>query len=119
MSGSAGLLAVLGIAVAFAPDAAADALSLPAGAVVGAPLAAGGLMGFAAVNWVGRGAIYGGIYGRPIVLGNFVHAMVLATTLVSLQLDRPTALGWSLAAACALYLAAFTRLLLRPPFERD
>lgn len=30
-------------------------------------------MGFAFLNWAARGVMIGGIYARPVALGNFVH----------------------------------------------
>ena len=39
-------------------------------------------LGFAILNWTARGAIIGGIYARPLALGNFLH-FVLVTTLLA------------------------------------
>ena len=45
----------------------------------------------AAVNWLNRGAVLGGIYGRPIVVGNlalyFITALVCAR--IAVQDGRP------------------------------
>lgn len=32
--------------------------------------------GFAITNWIAKGTIIGGIYGRPISIGNFTHFFV-------------------------------------------
>lgn len=40
------------------------------------------LIGFAMLNWMARGAPAGGIYGRPILLGNFVHVAVAGIALL-------------------------------------
>jgi len=55
---------------------------------LGVQLLAAGLLGFAALNWVGRSAIYGGIYGRPIVLANFGYGIISVMTLASAVLDE-------------------------------
>ena len=38
-------------------------------------------LGFAILNWTARGAIIGGIYARPLALGNFLHFVLVATLL--------------------------------------
>ena len=38
-------------------------------------------LGFAILNWTARGAIIGGIYARPLALGNFLHFVLVATVL--------------------------------------
>ena len=40
------------------------------------------LLGFAMMNWMARGAPAGGIYGRPLVVGNLVHYTVAAIALL-------------------------------------
>jgi hypothetical protein len=32
--------------------------------------------GFAMINWMAKGSIVGGIYNRPIVIGNFAHFFI-------------------------------------------
>lgn len=119
MMASSVLLVVLGLAGLFLPEAVAGGLALPAGASQVVPLVAGGQLGFAAVNWVGRGAIYGGIYGKPIVLGNWLNGVIATSTLVDWQLDAPSAsaTGWVVVGLLVVYVAAFTRLLFWPPFR--
>lgn len=39
-------------------------------------------LGFAMMNWMARSSIFGGIYNRPIVIGNFMHFGVGALALV-------------------------------------
>lgn len=36
------------------------------------------LLGFAAMNWMARGSILGGIYGRAVMNGNFTFAFISA-----------------------------------------
>ena len=40
------------------------------------------MLGFAMMNWMARGAPAGGIYGRPLVVGNLVHYTVAAIALL-------------------------------------
>ena len=39
-------------------------------------------LGFAMLNWMMKNNLIGGIYGRPLVLGNFVHFFVSTFALV-------------------------------------
>jgi len=39
-------------------------------------------LGFAMLNWMARATILGGIYNRPIVLGNFLHFAAVAAALL-------------------------------------
>lgn len=110
------LLAVLGIACLFVPDALSSLLFLPGGASAALPLAAAPLIGIAGLNWAGRGAIYGGIYGRPIVFGNFLTAGMGTLVLLSGQAGTWPLFGWLLISLFALYWLGFALLLFRGPF---
>ncbi|XOV91365.1 MAG: hypothetical protein ACFHWX_14245 [Bacteroidota bacterium] len=39
-------------------------------------------LGFAMMNWISRNGLIGGIYNRPLVLGNFIHFVVSAFALI-------------------------------------
>ena len=113
---SSALLVVYGGACLFVPEAFAAALHLSEGAAVTLPAVAAGALALGAVNWVGRGAIYGGIYGKPIVLGNFTNAAITTLTWAPLLLHHPSALAGIITVMFLLYWVAFTRLLFWPPF---
>ena len=42
-------------------------------------------MGFAMLNWMARSSVIGGIYGRPLSMGNFLHFAVVAALLVMVR----------------------------------
>jgi hypothetical protein len=46
-------------------------------------------LGFAILNWMGRSSLIGGIYGRPVAVGNFLHFVVGALALI-----RAAIAGW-------------------------
>ena len=83
MTMSAVVLAVLGVLTLFFPEELVTALQLGAAVQLPVQLLAGGFFGIAVLDWTGRGAIYGGIYGRPIVLANFGFRIPTARPLVS------------------------------------
>jgi hypothetical protein len=89
MTLSAALNAALGVAASFMPQeilhyagASVDPFSVSIIQLAGALY-----IGFALLNWSARGALLGGIYGRPIGLANFAHFAIAAIMLAKLALD--------------------------------
>lgn len=81
LSSAAVVFGVLGVALLFAGAETSEALL---GAPAPEPLPAlvgSALFGFAALDWTARGSPLGGIYGRPIVVGNWVHFLAGALVL--------------------------------------
>jgi hypothetical protein len=76
-------LAAAGVMFLFAPQETGSAL-LPgaAGADKLIQLLGAALLGFAMMNWTAKGAALGGIYGRAVVIGNFMHMLGGAFILV-------------------------------------
>jgi hypothetical protein len=117
---SALVLLLGGLALLFAPDVLLPALAPgfpPAAAWLGQLLAAAWL-GVAALNWLQRAAVLGGIYGRPVVFANGALYLVSALSLLRALLGgaAPRAV-WLVCAPAALLAAAYWALLLRGPFD--
>jgi hypothetical protein len=111
---AAAILAISGAVLLFFPESlrpAATAGALPIGQLLGAAL-----LGFAAMNWIARGAALGGIYGRAVVAGNHAHftigALVLLGRVLDAGADQPvlwTITGCYVAGACVFsYLQFFS-----------
>jgi hypothetical protein len=84
MGASALFMAVLGVAASFLPQeilarsgARAEGLGVLLIQVAGALY-----LGFAILNWTARANLIGGIYSRPVALGNFVHFAVAGIVLL-------------------------------------
>jgi len=115
MSSAAVLLVVAGLALLFAPveilraiDASVTGPALP----LLVQILGAAYLGMAALNWLGRGALLGGIYGRPVTLGNFWHFFVGASVLLrAARLFPGKIVFWIILAVYALLAAAFGRLL--------
>ena len=84
MTISAAFLALLGLGTLFAPaevlgmhgtppDNATELLIQMMGALY---------LGFAILNWTARGNLIGGIYSRPVALGNFWHFLIVSLLLI-------------------------------------
>ncbi len=112
MRGSALLLGGLGLALLFAPAETTALFGWTGGGAL-STLAAGGLLAVAALDWMGRGAIYGGIYGRPIVVANLMMALTAGLGLLQVQLIGPEApvLGWIPVAVLIAHGLAFGLIL--------
>jgi hypothetical protein len=84
MSLSALFMAGLGVAASFLPqEIAAHFGGRPDAHVVLLFQIGGALyLGFAVLNWMAKGVLIGGIYSRPVVLGNFLHFAVVAIILL-------------------------------------
>ena len=120
MSASALVLALLGLPCIFAPDmvlkqltggtsAAAELLVQVTGALY---------MGFAGLNWMGRANLIGGIYGRPVAIGNLMHFLVAAIALLKFAPQAsPPAPVWVLAAVYAILAAAFGLIVFGNPLR--
>ena len=83
MAASAVFLGITGLAALFAPDELLRAANLPASPLLPplVQLCAALLLGFAMTNWMVKGSRVGGIYNRPIAVGNLLHFAVGAITL--------------------------------------
>jgi len=91
MGGSAAFMAALGLVASFAPQELLSWLGVPQqrGAVLITETVGALYLGFAYLNWMARGNVIGGIYSRPIALGNFLHFVVVSATLIR------SAAGWT------------------------
>ncbi len=105
-------MGAMGIAATFAPHEL-----LRAGGTAPTPMLAilvqllGALyFGFAMVNWLARGSTIGGIYNRPLLVGNLAHFVIGAFALGRAALDGGTALIVP-AIVYAIFAIAFARLL--------
>jgi hypothetical protein len=114
-SASALTLAAAGLLLLFASDELLPRL-VPGvqvqAAWIGQVLGAAWL-GIAALNWLSKGSVLGGIYGRPIVMANAVTYFITTTVL----LKAPIAGAPVAAALPAVFALLYGVLLFRGPFH--
>lgn len=77
-------MAIIGLAFSFLPQ---EVLGLhgtvPDNAtVLLIQMAGAAYLGFALLNWSARGILIGGIYARPVAVGNFLHFVMVAISLI-------------------------------------
>lgn len=81
MAVSAGVLGLAGVSLLFVPELALGSLGWTAAPIV-AQLLGALYAAWALANWTAKDSPLGGIYGRPLSLGNFGHFFVGALSLL-------------------------------------
>ena len=117
---SAIFLFVGGLLLVFAPDVVLGRLvpGFPPGSAWVGSLLGAAWLGMAALDWLHRSTLLGGIYGRPVAYPNFVLFLVSALVLVRVLLrpDMPAVI-WLLALPVFGLAVAWALLLFRGPFD--
>lgn len=117
---SAFVLLLGGLVLLFASDAVLPALipGFPPEAAWLGQLLAAAWLGVAALNWLQRSALLGGIYGRATVSANVAMYVVSALSLLRALLGHsaPAAL-WFAAVPMAALAATYVALMMRGPFD--
>jgi hypothetical protein len=119
MSASAIFMAAGGVGGLFMPQELLAELGTPTSSVLPAlvQLHAAILLGFAMVNWMAKGSLIGGIYNRPVLIGNVAHFMIGAITLVKLVMAGRSQVVMVIAAAYILFAIGFGLLMFRSPVK--
>ena len=113
---SAGFMAAIGILLTFAPrevlgttEGAQHAFLLPAMQLLGALY-----LGAATTNWMSKSNLVGGVFGRPLAMGNLGHFGIGAMALLRIAAGGDVRF-WPLAIIYALLAAAFGVIVFAPP----
>lgn len=118
MIASAIFMAALALVASFLPHEVLAWLGAPAHGLLPAVVQIVGalLFGFAMTNWMAKGSMVGGIYNRPIVVGNTVHFVVGAITLAKVAFTGAAgALVILLAVAYLAFAVAFAGVMFGSP----
>jgi hypothetical protein len=121
MSSAAILMGFIGIALSFAPDDILRALNMQPDLITKLTLQILGAvyLGFAMLNWMAKGALIGGIFAKPISMGNGVHFFIGAMALIkALAKTAGTPLLWIACAIYALYAVCFLYVAFSAPAEK-
>ncbi|WP_026898985.1 hypothetical protein [Daejeonella oryzae] len=85
MSASAVVLGLAGIFLSFFPLEVSAHLGLNQSAVIVLQILGSLYLGFAMLNWTAKANLIGGIYSRPVAIGNFTHFMISAIALIKIS----------------------------------
>ena len=101
----------LGITFTFIPDEIISSLSVTPNPISTLSLQLLGALylGFAMLNWMAKGSLIGGIYNRPIAVGNFMHFAVGALALIKIitKIHTHSEIVISLTAAYSVFAILF------------
>jgi len=118
MIASALVMAAMGLVLSFAP---AETLAHIGSAATGRlpvilQLTGALYLGFAFANWTAKGMVLGGIYGRSIVMGNFLHFIMGALTLLRAAVGVSSGpVFWTVTVLYVVFAIGFGLLLFRHP----
>jgi len=118
MTVSALVLVALGVPCLFAPDLVLERFtgtsSPPAELIV--QITGALYAGFAVLDWMAKGTLIGGIYGRPLALGNLLHFFAAGLALIKAAPSFPQPLiAWPLAGVYAVIAVGFGLVIFRNP----
>ena len=121
MSFSALVMFALGVVLTFGPSEVIHAAGGSQAPLLTAIAQACGALylGFAILNWMAKDNLIGGIYSRPVAMGNFLHFLAIAMALVKSFSVLPHSAG--IVALVALFCAlavAFAIVLFRHPASK-
>jgi hypothetical protein len=89
MSSSAVLLGATGMVLTFMPGEISQFLKLNGSTAIVLQISGALYFGFAMLNWTAKGNLIGGIYSRPVAIGNFTHFMIGGLALIKLAMKNP------------------------------
>ena len=94
MTGCAVLLGLIGVVLSFLPQEAASLLGWPDTQPILLQLLGALYFSVAMMNWTAKANLIGGIYGKPIALGNFTHFVIGALALIKLVMHHTPSIIW-------------------------
>ena len=117
LSASSVVMGAAGIAGSFLPHEVLRAAGVPPDGPLPllVQLWAGSLFAFAMSNWTARGSLIGGIYNRPVAIGNLTHFMMAALAAVKAATGNAAAWLWAVAVVYGVFAVAFAVLFFRSP----
>jgi hypothetical protein len=109
-----------GVALSFLPQEILASTKMPASAagVVTLQVMGALYLGMAITDWMARDGLLGGVYGRPILLGNLAHFVAGALALLKGASAHPDAVIWFVAVPYLAFAALFSMALFSHPSRR-
>ena len=119
MTSSAIILGVFGILLTFLPKEIMNYLTIETDFITLLFMQILGslYLGFGMLNWMAKDSSIGGIYNKPITIGNFMHFGVAALTLVKVvfKIQEKSELIISLTIVYAIFAICFAYVFMTSP----
>lgn len=92
---SAIILGIMGLGLTFLPEEISGAIGMDTnqGSLLTSQILGSTFLGFAMLNWMTKNNLIGGIYNRPLIIGNLVHFLVSSFALIKIVLDLENQIG--------------------------
>lgn len=124
MTTSAAFMGLLGIALTFMPEEIFKISGqVPDGRLTLNLQLTGALyLGFAMTNWMAKTVLIGGIYARPLSIGNFFHFFIAALALIKNSVNNnntATPYTYALTACYAIFAILFGFILFAHPKQKN
>lgn len=119
MTTSALFMGIIGLLLSFLPNEIAHYLAVEPNSItiLFFMLISSLYLGFAMLNWMAKGTLIGGIYNRPIAIGNLMHFVVGAIALgkVASSIKSHSEIVISLAVIYVIFAFLFLYIFRRNP----
>ncbi|MEC9026273.1 MAG: hypothetical protein VYD20_01185 [Candidatus Neomarinimicrobiota bacterium] len=117
------MLALIGISLIFLPKEILDYFELSASDTLELLMQITGSLyfAFAMLNWMSKGSIIGGIYGRPIAIANLTHFVIAGLSLIK-GIMANTGLSyviWSIAIVYSIFAILFGIVAFKHPVSKN
>lgn len=120
MSASAIVLGAIGILLSFLPDEILDYAGASSVAFfpVILQLLGAAYLGFAMLNWMARANLIGGVYSRPVAIGNLMHFIVGSMALLKAAFaGHGSTPLWVVGAVFASFAILFAKVTFTHPIK--
>lgn len=111
MMSSAIFLGLAAVLFTFLPQEIVAFLGLEAGNSIIFQILGALYFGFAMLNWMGKSSLIGGIFGRPVALGNFSHFAIAGIALAKWEMKNQVYGGMAVLTGIYLIFAVLFGLI--------
>ena len=122
MTASAIFLAIIGVILSFLPNETADYFNAESNliTILFLKIMSALYLGFGILNWMAKGTLIGGIYNRPIAIGNLMHFGVGAIALIKVvsNIETHSEIIISLTAAYLIFALLFAYVFKTNPTNK-
>ena len=121
MIASSVVMGLLGLAASFLPKELLTSVGISQNEALILLIQLGGALyiGFAMMNWMAKTVLIGGIYAKPLAMGNFVHFVIGALALLKgVMNDSISSYWWFIAIIYLLFAVFFGMVLFTSPVKK-
>lgn len=116
MTTSAVIMGMTGLVLSFLPQEVSSVLGMPVAAAILLQVLGALYFGFAMINWTAKANLIGGIYSRPVALGNLAHFVIGALALAKLAFkDISLNYLWMAALVYSVFAILFALVFVTTP----